>query len=110
MSTSKFPLEKKIGYINLWRKRCDDLRAYGQQVSPNDCKQCDEITKEIENELKEVMELREEIRRLRRMYNKTMTALQDLRKKIPIPNKLDLESANIPEPEDDYDPSKVFPR
>lgn len=59
---NKFELNHKFGMINLWRKRCDELTKVpgATKVDSDACKICNDLTKEIEEELRELDRLREE--------------------------------------------------
>lgn len=54
-----FVLTYKVGMINLWRKRCTEHNQMcGKKVNPSDCKTCNEVAKEIVEDIKECARLR----------------------------------------------------
>lgn len=53
MRKQKFPVDQKITMVNKWRHRCDLLIKKGVPVCPTICKSCDELAKEICEDIKE---------------------------------------------------------
>lgn len=55
MREQKFAPSRKVGMINLWRKRCEDQKK-ARPVNPADCALCDAIAKEICGDIMECVE------------------------------------------------------
>lgn len=48
----QYNLARKVGMINLWRKRCTAFKQI-REVNPADCAVCDAVAKEISEDIAE---------------------------------------------------------